>query len=105
MAEMHAFFRTGDRQEAIAQFALDQAGRGQGKAEAGGAGLPGSVIGIEAVGDAQPPVSPSRRSAGMFIAMMLLVALIVSAAWLILRTAKNVTPATDTARAKVTTKK
>jgi protein phosphatase len=58
------------------------------------------------VANAEPPVSPSRRSAGMLIAMLLLVVLIGSAAWLILRTARNVAPAADTsARAKATTKK
>jgi protein phosphatase len=52
--------------------------------------------------DAQPPVSPERRSTGMLIAMVLLIVLILSAAWLIVRTARNVAPVADsTTAAKV----
>ena len=45
--------------------------------------------------EAPPPVSSSRRSTGMLIAMVLLIALILSAAWLIVRTARNVAPVAD----------
>jgi protein phosphatase len=52
------------------------------------------------VNDAPPaPVSPERRSTGMLIAMLLLVALVASAAWLIVRTARNVAPTADTSTA------
>jgi protein phosphatase len=54
---------------------------------------------------APPPVSPSRRSTGMMIAMVLLVALILSAAWLIVRTAQNVAPKAADSATKSSVKK
>jgi protein phosphatase len=52
-----------------------------------------------------PPVSPARRSTGMLIAMALLIALILSAAWLVVRTAQNVTPKAADSATKSNVKK
>jgi PPM family protein phosphatase len=45
-----------------------------------------------------PAVSPKRRQAGTVIAVVLLVALVVSAVWFVLRTAQKVAPASDSGR-------
>jgi len=45
-----------------------------------------------------PTVSPTRRQAGMMIAVALLVALVATAVWFIVRTAQKVVPAADSAR-------
>ena len=45
-----------------------------------------------------PTVSPTRRQAGMVIAVALLVALVATAVWFIVRTAQKVAPAADSAR-------
>src|SRR5690349_12059984 len=45
-----------------------------------------------------PAVSPARRQTGTLIAIALLVALVVTAVWFIIRTAQRVSPAADSAR-------
>jgi hypothetical protein len=42
-----------------------------------------------------PSVSPTRRQAGTFIAVALLVALVATAVWFIVHTAKRVVPPAD----------
>jgi len=49
-----------------------------------------------------PAVSPKRRQAGMIIAVVLLVALIVTAVWFIVTTARKVAPPADSGRAHAT---
>ena len=49
-----------------------------------------------------PAVSPTRRQVGMIIAVVLLVALIVTAVWFVVTTARKVAPQTDSARAHAT---
>ena len=46
-----------------------------------------------------PTVSPKRRQAGTVIAVALLVALVATAVWFVVRTAQKVAPAVDSARA------
>jgi hypothetical protein len=45
-----------------------------------------------------PAVSPTRRQTGTIIAVVLLVALVVTAVWFVVRTAERVTPAVDSSR-------
>jgi protein phosphatase len=45
-----------------------------------------------------PAVSPKRRQAGMVIAVVLLIALIATAVWFVLRTAEKVKPISDSTR-------
>src|SRR5690242_17472788 len=45
-----------------------------------------------------PAVSPKRRQAGTVIAVVLLIALVATAIWFVLRTAQKVAPAADSAR-------
>lgn len=45
-----------------------------------------------------PTVSPARRQTGTLIAVALLVALVATAVWFVIRTAQRVTPAADTGR-------
>jgi PPM family protein phosphatase len=49
-----------------------------------------------------PAVSPARRQTGTLIAIALLVALVVTAVWFIIRTAQRVSPAADSARSSST---
>jgi protein phosphatase len=49
-----------------------------------------------------PIVSPTRRQAGTLIAVALLVALVATAVWFIIRTAQRVSPAADTAHGRPT---
>ena len=49
-----------------------------------------------------PAVSPTRRQTGTLIAVVLLVALVVTAVWFVVRTAEKVTPAVDSSRTQPT---
>jgi serine/threonine protein phosphatase PrpC len=49
-----------------------------------------------------PAVSPTRRQTGTVIAVVLLVALVVTAVWFVVRTAERVTPAVDSSRTQPT---
>jgi len=49
-----------------------------------------------------PAVSPTRRQTGTIIAVVLLVALVVTAVWFVVRTAERVTPAVDSSRTRPT---
>jgi serine/threonine protein phosphatase PrpC len=72
------------------------------------AGGAASVVGPKGGGAAPAPgavpvVSPRRRSAGMFIALVLLLALILAGAWFVWQTAQKVTPrANDSAGGSAT---
>jgi protein phosphatase len=50
-----------------------------------------------------PAVSPKRRQAGMVIAVVLLIALIATAVWFVVRTAEKVKPIGDSSRSTTTT--
>jgi protein phosphatase len=49
-----------------------------------------------------PTVSPTRRQTGMLIAVALLVALVATAVWFVVRTAERVSPAADSGRSITT---
>jgi hypothetical protein len=49
-----------------------------------------------------PIVSPTRRQAGTLIAVALLVALVATAVWFVVRTAQRVSPAADTGHSSPT---
>lgn len=49
-----------------------------------------------------PLVSPTRRQTGTIIAVVLLIALVATAVWFIVRTAEKVTPVVDSTKARLT---
>jgi hypothetical protein len=49
-----------------------------------------------------PAVSPTRRQTGTMIAVVLLVALVITAVWFVFRTAQKVAPSADSSRAHAT---